>query len=153
MKPAQENDERFTPPEMLLKLHALHAFTLDIASCAEAPASKILPRYLTKANSAFQYAIPAEERVWCNPPYSDIPSWISFLWAQPCWSMMLVPAWTDRAWWAKFVEPFRDKPGGRLHTQFLPGRVLFGDPVQPIRAKGTPKFIGSVLITFDRMAA
>ncbi len=147
-----ENDERFTPPDMLRSLHAQYAFTLDLASSPLAPAAQILPRYLTRENSAFQYRIPAEERVWCNPPYSNIPLWISFLWAQPCWSMMLVPAWTDRAWWHEYVEPFRDRPGTRLHTQFI-RRVLFGDPEQPVRKSGSPKFIGSVLITLDRMAA
>lgn len=150
-KPPKDNDERFTPPELLLKLHGRYGFTVDIASTPLAPAAQILTRYLTKEMNALKYAIPADERVFCNPPYSDIWTWVDFLWRQPCFSLLLVPAWTDRKWWLELIEPYRDRPGSRLHTEHM-GRVLFGDPVQPIREKDAPKFTGSVLITFDRAA-
>ncbi len=149
-KESQDNDERFTPPDLLLKLHAKHSFTVDIASSPLAPASKILTRYFTKQMNVLQYVIPDHERVFCNPPYSDIWTWVDFLWRQPCFSLLLVPAWTDRQWWQKLIEPYRDRPGSRLHTEFYT-RVLFGDPEVPIREEGAPKFIGSVFITFDKV--
>ena len=142
-------DERFTPPTDLERWHAKYRFTVDIASSPLAPAARILPRYITKEQNALRFAIPREERVWCNPPYSDIEPWVRFLWKQPCFSVMLLPAWTDRQWWQKYVEPFRDRPGSRLHTEFLT-RVLFGDPVVPVRTKGQPNF-WPVLLIFDEV--
>lgn len=144
------NDERFTPPDLIRKLHAKYSFTVDIASSSLAPAAQILTRYITKEQNALKYMIPADERVFCNPPYSDIWTWVDFLWRQPCFSFLLVPAWTDRKWWLELVEPYRDRPGSRLHTEHF-GRILFGDPETPIRKKDAPKFIGSVFITFDQV--
>lgn len=149
-KPVKDNDERFTPPELLWWLHTRYRFTVDIASTPLAPAAQILTRYITKEQNALRYIIPADERVFCNPPYSDIWPWVDFLWRQPCFSLLLVPAWTDRKWWQELVEPYRDRFGSRLHTEFHT-RVTFGDPEKPIRESGAPKFIGSVFITFDRV--
>lgn len=143
-------DERFTPPDLLLDLHAKYRFTVDIASSSLAPAAQILTRYITKEQNVFRFQIPKEERVFCNPPYSEIYPWVHFLWRQPCFSFMLLPAWTDRRWWQELVEPFRDRPGSRLHAEHT-GRILFGTPEQPIREKDAPKFIGSVYLTFDQV--
>ncbi len=154
-KPLKPNDERFTPPDLLMRLHAKHRFTVDIASCAIAPAAQIITRYFTKEMDVFKYApFPREERVYCNPPYSDIWPWVDLLWRQPCFSLMLLPAWTDRKWWLQLVEPYRDRPGSRLHVEFTE-RIAFGSPECPVAPPDAdvPKFLGSVLITFDQVAA
>lgn len=156
-KPLKPNDERFTPPDLLLRLHARYKFTVDIASCAIAPAAQIIPRYFTKEMDVFRYApFPKHERIFCNPPYSDILPWVDLLWRQPCFSFMLVPAWTDRKWWQLLVEPYRDQIGSRLHTQFT-DRVTFWQPdaagVAANAMKEEPKFIGSVYLIFDQVAA
>ena len=145
----RRKDERFTPPDFLRAQHAKHHFTVDLCSSSAAPAAQILPRYFTKEHNALRFVIPPEERVWCNPPFSDIRPWVELLWRSAAFSVMLVPAWTDRSWWQELVEPYRDRPGSRLHTEFLK-RVLFGDEEEPVRTKGQPNF-WPVLLTFDRM--
>src|ERR1700733_1642521 len=37
-------------------------------------------------------------RVFCNPPYSDIRSWVEKAYASATITVFLLPAWTDRDW-------------------------------------------------------
>lgn len=74
----------------------------------------------------------AGERVWCNPPYSNIAPWVEKAWSewnspcvQPQLVVMLLPAnRTEQGWWQREVEPFRDRADG-LNVEFLPGRLRF----------------------------
>jgi phage N-6-adenine-methyltransferase len=71
------------------------------------------------------------ERVWCNPPYSDIEPWVEKANGSDAeLVVMLLPAnRTEQGWWQRQVEPWRDKPGG-IRCEFLPGRIRFVKPGQ-----------------------
>lgn len=69
----------------------------------------------------------AGERVWCNPPYSDIGPWVAKANHETGAELvvMLLPAnRTEQLWWQHHIEPHRDR-GGRLTVEFLPGRMRF----------------------------
>lgn len=75
------------------------------------------------------------ERVWCNPPYSSIAPWIRKAWASPAAEVivMLLPAnRTEQSWWRDLVEPYRDRVGSPLRTEFIPGRLRFLAPGQTV---------------------
>lgn len=71
----------------------------------------------------------AHERVWCNPPYSDIEPWAVKARCEKRNAqliVMLVPAnRTEQGWWQRQIEPYRDQPGSPLRVEFLPGRLRF----------------------------
>jgi hypothetical protein len=97
--------------------------------------------------------IPERERIWCNPPYSDIAPWVRKAW--DCWAstagiVMLLPAnRTEQQWWQLLVEPFRDRGGSPLSCEFLPGRMRFLKPGQTaIGPNNRPPF-GCVLLVWD----
>jgi hypothetical protein len=141
-------DEKFTPPKLLLPLMQEDHYTLDVASNPRAPAAQIIRRFITKEQNGLAFSW-RRERVWCNPPFSNIAPWLEKAWSEFCFTRMLLPAWTDRSWWHKYIEPYRDRPGSRLSTRFLP-RQLFGNPVMPVREKGQPDF-WPVLLRFEAL--
>lgn len=47
-------------------------------------------------------------RVWCNPPYSDIPPWLAKA-HEPEFAAYLLPVRSDRLWWRKW------KPRAECH--------------------------------------
>ena len=69
------------------------------------------------------------ERVFCNPPYSDIRPWVEKAWIEAPQAelvVMLLPAnRTEPTWWQELVEPFRDRPEQLLRVEFLKGRLRF----------------------------
>jgi phage N-6-adenine-methyltransferase len=116
-----EIDDRATPPEVFDALHERFRFTVD--ACA-LPHNAKLPRYWTPEQDGLRQSWAAE-RVWCNPPFSDIGRWVrkasSETFAECV--VMLVPAnRTEQAWWHEYVEPWRD---GRLAPSEWPLRVEF----------------------------
>ena len=80
-----------------------------------------------------------DNRVWINPPYSMIPEFLDhalkFRKVCPvtCW---LLPAWTDRLWWHRFIG--RTGPYPHSTWEFLPGRVefLLPDGTPPVGKDG-----------------
>ena len=132
-------DDRGTDPALFAALNERFRFTIDIAASWQ---NKKLQRYRSE-----KYAITglncswAMERVWCNPPYSNIRGWLEKAWGE--WSLraegdylgpelivMLLPAnRTEQAWWQDLVEPYRDRPGlTSLTVEFLRGRQRFVAP-------------------------
>lgn len=116
-------DDRATPPEMFDPLHVRFRFTLDV--CAELHNAK-LPRFYSPELDGLEQSW-AGERVWCNPPYSDIRPWVEKAWSEPtAFAVLLLPAnRPEQRWWQDLVEPHRDRPGSRLSVEFLPGRPRF----------------------------
>jgi hypothetical protein len=117
-----------------------------VAACDEAHRAD---RYFTKADSGLTK--PWDNTWWCNPPWSDIRPWVEKALNTTAPGLMLLPAWTDRAWWQELIEPARDTAhlvgGSNIWTRFLP-RAPFGSPGNPT-AKGVdqPHF-WCVLVAF-----
>jgi hypothetical protein len=169
-----ESDVRETPPELFGALDAAHHFTLD--ACASHSNAKCATYYteqglwLLDTGPELDLRQLAKEdglrgswqgrRVFCNPPYSDIGSWLMKAWeSQAALVCMLVPATrTEQDWWQDGVEPYRD---GRadlselgwtdFRLEFLRGRQHFlkdGKPIlNPTTGKrSSPKFGCCLLI-------
>lgn len=121
-------DDRRTPQELFDRLHARFNFTIDVAASAD---NALLPRYFTRDRSGLE-APWADEMAWCNPPYSDIPSWVAKANDEVrcgCLGVvLLLPAdRTEQPWWHEYVEPWRDRGLG-VRTEFIRKRVKFGLP-------------------------
>ena len=122
-------DDRATHPVDFARIDETHGpFTVDVAAAAHN--TKCERFYDVDANGLGQDW--TGERVWCNPPYSDIAPWVRKAWE--CWAStsgitMLLPAnRTEQSWWQQMVEPFRDRPGSPLRTEFQRGRWRFLKP-------------------------
>ena len=145
-----EVDDRATHPDDFTIWDAeLGPFTLDVAA-AEHNAK--CTRYFTRDDDGLLQSW-AGEKVWCNPPYSGLGQWLEKAWAE--WPethgiVMLLPAnRCEQNWWQEWVEPFRDKPDGRLTTRFLPGRLRFIKPgATEIKPNERPPF-GCVLLIWS----
>lgn len=120
-------DDRTTHPDDFAAWHERFRFTVDAAASAS---NARLPRYWTKDDDAIAQSW-AGERVWCNPPYSDIGAWVAKAWRE--WTsdpgadliVMLLPAnRTEQKWWQLLVEPNRDRTD-EFGVEFLPGRLRF----------------------------
>jgi phage N-6-adenine-methyltransferase len=141
-------------------LHERFRFTIDAAATAE---NARLPRYWTKEDDALSQSW-AGERVWCNPPYSNIREWVVKAWdawegaydtEYPQLIVMLLPAnRTEQVWWQRYVEPHRDgrgwPPGSPLRVEFLPGRMRFERPDAVIGPKGDRPPFGCCLLIWGR---
>lgn len=125
---ATERDNLGTDPALFAKLDARFHFTLDVAASHE---NAKCERYLTKDDAPFDGlgATWTGQRVWCNPPYSDIRPWIEKAWAEADTAeliVMLLPAnRTEQAWWQDCVEPLRRAAIGDFLVEFLRGRQRF----------------------------
>ena len=116
-------DERATPQEYFDLLHRRFRFTVDAAAL---PYNAKLERYWSPEDDGLAQDWRGE-RVWCNPPFSDIEPWVVKARDGGAeLAVLLVPASrTDLDWWHDHVEPERDR-GGRLRVEFLRGRLRFG---------------------------
>ncbi len=153
-------DDRRTPDSVWLPLHSDHSFTVDVAASA---ANWKVPRHFTRETDGLAQSWRGE-RVWCNPPYSDIGAWVKKAteeMAMGCELVcMLLPAnRTEQTWWQEYIEPWRDAdldeirlapPGVReLTTRFLSGRIRFGRPEgAALPKKGDRPPFGLVVVTW-----
>ena len=130
-KPEVDNLE--TPWDFFKPLNERFGFTVDVAAL---PTNAKCERYYTPDDDGLDQAWVGE-RVWCNPPYSDIAPWVEkangecLLSRRPRFGgpeviVMLLPAnRTEQKWWQEHVEPYRDRPDSPLRVEFLPGRLRF----------------------------
>ena len=119
-----EVDDRALPPDDFAKLHKRFRFTIDVAASKEN--AKLL-RYFTVKDDGLSQSW-AQERVYCNPPYSSIARWVDKAWSEQGAKLivMLLPAnRTEQAWWQESIEPYRDRPEMPLKVEFLQGRQRF----------------------------
>jgi phage N-6-adenine-methyltransferase len=145
-------DDRAITMEDFAPLHERFRFTID--ACAT-QANARLPTYWTREVDAMAQSWRGE-RVWCNPPYSNLGAWVqkgSREFAKGTeLIVMLVPAnRTEQRWWQDWVEPYRDAGWG-LRVEFLPGRMRF---IQPGRAEVGPNErppFGCCLLIWERSA-
>lgn len=147
---ARDVDDRSTVPEVFGPLdERFGPFTVDVAAASH---NAKCERYYTVADDGLAQSW-AGERVWCNPPYSSIRPWVAKAWAE-CGSAdviaMLLPAnRTEQTWWQDLVEPYRDRPGSPLSTEFIGGRLRFLVPGQTaIKPNERPPF-GCVLLVWQ----
>ena len=145
-------DDRGTAPEVFAPLHAEFDFTIDAAAASHN--AKCLRYYDSDADGLVQSW--AGERVWCNPPYSNIRPWVEKAWAENDAQLvvMLLPAnRTEQRWWQDDIEPGRDQECSPLHVRFLRGRMRFIRPGVVIGPKGDRPPFGVCLAIWDRRGA
>lgn len=154
-------DDRAILPEHFDPLHAEFRFTIDAAA---SPTNAVLPRFWTRYNDALIQDWN-RERVWCNPPYSNLEPWLKKAWnemeEEGCeLIVMLVPAnRTEQGWWQRQVEPYRDGKrkvgplgGVTLTTRFPPTRWRFKWPADRIVPdKGDRPPFGLALLIWERV--
>jgi len=147
-------DERFTPAEVVVELHRIYRFDTDAFCHAKAPSAEIITAaggiFWTKRDNSLSKSWRGR-RVFAQPPYSNLDECIQKGFdetADGCpLVVFLVPNWTDRDWWHRFVEPYRGRKFPALlpttprtptrlaprviDARFLPGRMTFGNPKIP----------------------
>lgn len=143
-----EVDDRAITDENFAPLHERFRFTIDAAA---SPTNAKLERYWTIADDALVQSW-AGERVWCNPPYSNIRPWVYKAWTEylihAATVVMLLPAnRTEQRWWQDLVEPRRLT--GVLRVEFLPGRMRFDRPGAAIGPKGDRPPFGCCLLIWS----
>jgi phage N-6-adenine-methyltransferase len=119
-------DDRMTPLHLWIPWNDEFHFTLDAAAAHH---NALCERYFTLEHDGLAQPWTGE-RVWVNPPFSDMRAWVEKAWrairdedAQTV--VMLAPAnRTEQRWWQESIEPFRDR-GDVLSTRFLPKRINF----------------------------
>lgn len=133
-------DDRELPDAEFAPLNERFRFTVDVAATAK---NAKLSRYYTAENCGLA-ASWRGERVWCNPPYSNVVPWIEKAWEerQAELTVMLLPAnRTEQGWWQDLIEPRRDRPPSRLYVEFLRGRLRFLKPeADAIKPNERPPF-------------
>jgi phage N-6-adenine-methyltransferase len=137
--PIRSRDERGTPPELFASLHRRFRFTIDAAAL---PYNAKLERFWTPDDDALEQDWTGE-RVWCNPPYSDISPWVrKATLGGADLAVLLLPAnRTEQRWWQLYVEPTRDGKGPGPSVEFMAGRLRFLAPgAQSIGADERPPF-------------
>lgn len=160
--PPGSSDDFYTPRRHFEPWHREFGFTLD--PCASPESAKV-PRYFDYHQDGLAQSW-GQERVFCNPPYSDIAPWVAKAWAELLHGacelvVMLLPAWTDRRWWQEDVEPWRwerwpslthERASVSLQARFLP-RIQFGFPGDPEGTSPEAKAMGAkiypVLLVFE----
>ncbi len=155
-------DVRETPVELFAQINAEFRFTLDAAATHQ---NALCSRYYTetglyqrdRAHSLDDHCglrgSWAGERVWCNPPFTELEAWTDKAWEE-CGNthviVMLVPAnRTDRPWWQKNVAPYVKRPG--FDVRWFAERHRFtvdgGKPILNKKGKvGSPSFACALLI-------
>lgn len=127
--PRPDVDDRATPLDVFGPLHERFGFTVDVAASAE---NAKLPRFYAIEDDGLAQDW-REERVWCNPPYSDIEPWTEKANRGGAdLVVMLLPAnRTEQGWWQRQIEPGRR--AGSIEVEFLAGRIRFLKPGQTER--------------------
>lgn len=121
-----EVDDRQVRPEDFAPWQARFGFTIDAAA---SPSNALLPRYWTRETDALAQDWWGE-RVWCNPPYSNLRPWVEKAWRQ--WDscheaelvVMLLPNnRREQSWWQELVEPHLRARRSDFRDESLPGRM------------------------------
>jgi site-specific DNA-methyltransferase (adenine-specific) len=107
------NDSRATPPELYAALHEEFRFTLD--PCPLDSTSTAGASLWGKDGRLRSWR---GERVFCNPPYSDVRPWLEKA-REPVLVVYLLPVKSDMGWWHDWVMRASE-------VRFIIGRLRFG---------------------------
>lgn len=107
-----------TPQEFFDGIDREFGFTIDV--CADETSAKC-PKFYTPEDDGLKQ--PWVGRVWCNPPYSEIPKWIErghiAVTSGECdVAVFLLPSRTGVGWFHEFAL--------RHEVRFIRGRLNFG---------------------------
>lgn len=145
-------DDRGTRPEIFDPLHAEFGFTLDVAAAAH---NAKVPRFFDRAADGL--SLPwRSERVWCNPPFSDLKTWAHKAYTEtqlggcPIVVMLLPNNRCEQVWWQDIIEPRRDRVGTGITVRFLKGRPRFRIPANVVVPhKGDRPPFGLCVVVFE----
>lgn len=153
----RDNDVRETPRKLFDQLEREFHFTLDACATAQ---NALCKRFYTFDGPSWR---PGREngltgswegeRVWCNPPFSELLEWTDKAWAEQSDThviVMLVPANRTYAdWWQRNVAPYVKKPGFDVRWRAERDRFTVdgGKPILNKAGKiGSPSFACALLI-------
>jgi len=126
------NSDEWTTPQWLFdRLNAVFQFTIDAAATRE---NSLCEDLFTDGLSVSWEG----ERIWCNPPYSQIKLWAAKFIEESKRAVCivaLVPARTDTKWFQSIAKS-ADK------IFYIPGRLKFGD------GKGSAPFPSALAFWF-----
>lgn len=148
-----EVDDRALPMDVFAPWHKRFRFTVDAAAL---PHNAKLPRFWTPEDDGLAQSWTGE-RVYCNPPHSNVAPWLAKAWQdEPDLAVLLIPAnRTEQSWWHKYVEPYRDRPSSGVvdvRVEFLAGRLRFiAHDDTEIRPNARPPY-GCCLVIFRTVA-
>ena len=142
-------DDRATTGDVFNPLMAEWGFTIDVAASAR---NTKCERFYDRRTDGLAQSW-AGERVWCNPPFSNLRPWVEKAWRETTTEVvvMLLPAnRCEQSFWQELIESYRDRAGSPLTVRFLAGRLRFLSPHQTVTPpNGRPPF-GCCLLVWDR---
>lgn len=113
------NDEWATPQDVFDALNDEFHFTLDPCATSE---NRKCEKYFTKADDGLKMNWGGY-RVFCNPPYSKIATWVEKAYSESkkpgTVVVLLIPSRTDTRWFHNFIY-------GKAEIRFIKGRLKFG---------------------------
>jgi phage N-6-adenine-methyltransferase len=107
------NDEYETPEWLFKALDTEFGFTFDAAATRKNAKCGLFSSDINETT------IPPGERVYCNPPYSKIDTFVNIALFGPHLWVMLLPSRTDTGWFRRLNE------SPRVTLRFLRKRVRF----------------------------
>ena len=110
-------DRWATPHDLFARLNAVHHYTVDVAAEAR---NALLPRYFPDG----LHATWAGERVWCNPPFSNIGPWVAKA-DEAALATFLTPVWTDRPWFSTIWNRRTHQPNPGWTVELPEGRIRY----------------------------
>ena len=124
-----------TPKPLFDRLDQEFDFTCDVAA---SDSNRLCEAYIDEGDNALD--IVWGDVNWCNPPYSDIGSWIdkaSKEHKRGCTTVMLVPADTSVKWFKRAYDSCNE-------IRFISGRLSFINADTQLPVNGNNK--GSMLL-------
>ncbi|MFS1865125.1 phage N-6-adenine-methyltransferase [Vibrio breoganii] len=126
-----------TPQWLYEYLDMFGHFDMDVAA---SEVSALHPCYLTPEQDALNEDTKWGERVFCNPPYSNIRPWIDQIINRQVYAHLLVPSDTSVGWWNHAYQHCAE-------VIFIVGRISFVNFETGAQINGNNK--GSCVFVFD----
>lgn len=112
---SSQSDVWATPQDVFDALNAEFHFTIDVAANSE---NAKCERFFAADENGLKQSWVGE-RVFCNPPYSEVATWIKKAAISKAETVvMLIPARTDTKAWHRWIF-------GNAEVRFIKGRLKF----------------------------